>query len=178
MALIVLAVTWSLAEAIAWFIVADVPLTAIALANPKLAYRAAAWSALAAVVGGAVVYSLAAVHPGTVLTLLERIPAIDGAMVRMIGDDLGHSMLMTLITAGFTGVPYKIVAAQSGAHGVNIALFCGLSFVARLTRYFCTTALAHRVSVYVMRGWPLRRRFSAHASFWLFFYAWYFSVMP
>jgi hypothetical protein len=89
--------------------------------------------------------------------------------------DYGRQMLR----AGFTGVPYKILAVESGARAQGLATFLGWSVPARLPRWVLVVLLARGVATVVRAraARPDRVLWTLWAAGWSIVYLVYFSVM-
>lgn len=164
---------WGFAEATLFFIVPDVLLTWIALRDGRAAWRACLWALAGALIGGVVMYTWGAYAPASTQAALDRIPAINAAMIETVRQQLAAEGALALARGPIGGVPYKIYAAQAGASDVPFWLFLVVSLPARFARFAaitCITILACRIFPTV----SLRVRRVIHIALWTAFYAWYF----
>jgi hypothetical protein len=174
-----IAAAWGLAEATLFFIVPDVLLTWLAGFRPRLVWRAVAACLGGALLGGLLMYLAAADSPERMRTLLERVPAIDADFIAATGAALQEQYGSQMLRAGFSGVPYKILAVESAAQGQSLATFLGWSLPARLSRWVLIVLLARGVTLFV------RSRFAAADRLlwtlwgvgWSIVYAVYFTLM-
>ena len=173
------AALWGFAEATLFFIVPDVLLTWIAGFRPERAGPALGACLIGALLGGALMFSLAARDPQGTSQLVERVPAVSVQLLDRTGaafdDDYGAQMLR----GGLSGVPYKVMAVEASIHDGSVFRFLAWSLPARLPRWIALMVLARGVAGFV-------RRRSARADRWLnglwlaawcTVYAVYFSVM-
>lgn len=173
------AAAWGLAEATLFFVVPDVLLTWLAAFRPRVVWPAVAACLVGALAGGVVMYLAAADSPGRMRTLLDAVPAVSSTLVAETGSALEADYGRQMLRAGFSGVPYKILAVESGARGQALATFLGWSVPARLPRWVLVVLLARVVNAVV-------RSRAAHADrvlwtlwavLWGIVYLVYFSVM-
>jgi len=108
--------------------------------------------------------------------LLDMIPAISPGMIWMTGYELEHEGLASMTRGAFTGVPFKIYAVEAGAGGAGLGAFLGVSVVARLTRFMFGALIAAAAASVLRRLYGERTIITLLASFWILFYAWYFTV--
>ncbi len=150
-----IAAAWGLAEATLFFIVPDVLLTWLAGFRPRLVWRAVAACLGGALLGGLLMYLAAADSPERMRALLELVPAINADFIAATGAALQEHYGSQMLRAGFSGVPYKILAVESAAQGQSLATFLGWSVPARLSRWVLIVLLARGVTLFV------RSRFAA-----------------
>jgi membrane protein YqaA with SNARE-associated domain len=169
---------WALAEATVFFIVADVPISAIGLKyGVKRALLAALAATLAAAVGGEIVLAWSAADPEASRAGLVRVPAISAAAIDRAAADYAHGGTLAMLAASFRGVPYKLYAHAAGLAGTGAGAFFLASCIARLPR-FALVAL-----VFGWLGDALRPRFSRRAlaiafvTGWTLFYLFYFATV-
>jgi hypothetical protein len=176
---LVAAAAWGLAEATLFFIVPDVLLTWLAGFRPRVVWSAVAACLAGALAGGLVMYLAAAGAPGRMRALLETVPAVSGALVAETGSALEEGYGRRMLSAGFSGVPYKILAVESGARGQGLATFLGWSVLARLPRWVLVVLLARGVAAVVRAraARPDRVLWAMWAAVWGIVYVVYFSVM-
>ncbi len=177
--LIAAAFLWGLAEATLFLVVADVFLSLLVVwRGARVALAAALAAALGAVPGAAVMLVWSAYDPAGVLALLERLPAIDAAMIENAGQALAGNWFAAMLAGAFSGVPYKVFAAQAWPAGVGASAFLLATVPLRLARYV--------VAVVAVAGldWTLRRRLGRSVrvailgSVWSLFYAIFWSTFP
>jgi len=176
---VVAAAAWGLAEATLFFIVPDVLLSWLAAFRPRLAWKAVAACLAGALAGGALMHLAAVDDPGRMRALLEAVPAVSGALVSETGAALESGYGRKMLVAGFSGVPYKILAVESGAQGRGLAAFLGWSVLARLPRWVLVVLIARGVAAAVRAraADPVRVLWGLWATLWSIVYVVYFSVM-
>lgn len=176
---IALAAAWGFAEATLFFVVPDVLLTWLAGFRPRLAWRAALGCLLGALVGGTVMYVLAQGSPGAVRAWVAAVPAISEGFMAATGSALREDFGPAMLRAGFTGVPYKVLAVESGAAGQSFAAFLAFSVPARLSRWVLLMLLAHGVATFVRARVRRADRvlWTLWAVGWSLVYAVYLTVM-
>ncbi|MBC2778717.1 hypothetical protein [Parasphingopyxis marina] len=170
---------WAFAEAILWFIVADVPISYLAVRYGwKTATVAALIAALAAVPGGIFLYCWAQHDGAGVAALLEALPAIDAAMIAEAERAYRAEGFAAMLAGSFGGMPYKLYALAAGNAGSPLLGFALASFAARVPRFLIIgigTAIAGRIAA---RWLSLRGRLAVLGLSWALFYTWYFATMP
>ena len=170
---------WSISEAILWFIVADVPISWIAVRSGLRAGLLAAFvAATGAMLGGAITYVWAADDPAAFAALLDIVPAISPALVSEVGQVWLSEGFIGMLAGSFSGTPYKLFAAAAGEQGSAFIPFLIFSFAARLPRFLLVAAASAAVSTFLARRVELRARLMILLTLWVAFYCWYFSVMP
>ncbi len=176
---LVAAAAWGLAEATLFFIVPDVLLSWLAAFRPRFAWPAVVACLAGALAGGALMYLAAADAPGRMRALLEAVPAVSDALVSETGAGLEADYGRRMLSAGFSGVPYKILAVESGARGVEPASFLAWSVPARLPRWLLVVLVARGVpsAVRDRAANPDRFLWGLWAARWSIVYVVYFSVM-
>ena len=173
------AAAWGLAEATLFFVVPDVLLTWLAAFRPRLAWAAVAACLAGALAGGFAMHAAGRDSPGSMRALLDRVPAIDPALVSRTGAALEAGYGRQMLRAGFSGVPYKILAVESGARSRGLATFLGWSVPARLPRWVLVVLVARGVATAVRARMarPDRVLWGLWAALWSIVYGVYFSVM-
>ncbi len=176
---IALAAAWGLAEATLFFVVPDVLLTWLAGFRPRLAWRAVVACLAGALAGGTLMHLLAGDAPDRARALVAAVPAISEGFIAATGAALHADFGCVLLRAGFTGVPYKVLAVESGAQGQSLAAFLSFSVPARLSRWVLLVLLARGVAMFVRARIPQADRvlWALWAIGWSVVYAVYFTVM-
>ena len=170
---------WGFAEATLFFIVPDVPLTAVAVwRGRRAALVACAYAVAGALAGGAVIYVWVAHDQAAVVAALDRIPAIAPGMIADARNDLARLGLGALPIGAFSGVPYKIYAAAAGAVGIGPLSFLAVSIPARAARFVAAVLAASWIDRRLRRRFSSRSRFALLGGFWVLFYAAYFAALP
>jgi membrane protein YqaA with SNARE-associated domain len=132
---IVIAFAWGLAEATAFFIVPDVYMGFVALFSLRRGLAAMLASLLGAIIGGAVMYTLAANNPSGINEFLTRVPMIDAALVSDVAEQTQTRGLLAVLFGPVKGMPYKIYAAQAGEQALPFIYFLLITIVARGERF-------------------------------------------
>ncbi len=173
--MLVLVALWAFAEATLFFIVADVPISALALRRGWLpSALAAGLAALCAAVGGLALMAWARADPAAAHEAVARLPAIDPALIERAAVDWRAGGAVAMIEGAFRGVPYKLYVLAAADEGTAAARFFAASLIARLPRFLLVAAF------FSWLGPRLRRRLSAlalwtlFAAGWSVFYAAYF----
>jgi membrane protein YqaA with SNARE-associated domain len=169
---------WGFAEATVFFIVPDVLLTWIAVRyGIRQAVMASFAAGAGAVLGGVVMYMWAVHDPALAREVTRAVPAISASMVAEVGAEVRNSGVKAIFAGGFTGVPYKIYAVESGAAGIGMAGFVLVTLMARLARFLGSVFLAAGLA------WLLARRLAPETVnrtlivCWIGFYAGYFALL-
>ncbi len=139
---------WGFAEAVLFFVVADVPIT---LLTARLGFRAglmaSLWATAGALLGGVALYFWAAADPAGVAQMLDWVPAVSPGLIAASRQQVAADWIGATLIAGFSGDPYKLYAAAAGEAGVAMLPFLAISFIARLARFVFTAAIAWGVRV-------------------------------
>lgn len=178
MAGLIVVAAWAFAEAVLLFIVADVPISALALQRGWGAgWRAALIAALFAAVGGLVTIAWARANPTGARAAIEALPGISRGMARQAALDWRSGGLGAMLSGSFSGAPYKLFAIAAAGDGTGPARFFVMSVLARLPRFLLVAAL------FAVIGRVLRPRLSARfiavlfVLGWCGFYVWYFTAV-
>lgn len=170
---------WSFAEAILFFLVADVPISFVALRwGWRRAAAAAFVAALAAAAGGAATYVWAASDPQGARAAIVALPAIDEALAAATRERLAADGNIAMLWGSISGVPYKLYALAAGSDGRPLLAFLLATPLARLPRFLFAAFGTAGLSFLLARRLGLRARLGLLAAFWLLFYSWYFWAMP
>lgn len=176
---IAFAAAWGFAEATLFFVVPDVLLTWLAGFRPRLAWRAVMVCLAGALAGGTLIFVLARSEPATVHAWVAAVPAISEGFMAATGSALREDFGPAMLRAGFTGVPYKVLAVEAGAQGQSLAAFVAFSVPARLSRWVLLVLLARGVAAVVRARVRQADRvlWSLWAVGWGLVYAVYLTVM-
>jgi membrane protein YqaA with SNARE-associated domain len=175
----VLAFTWGFAEAVFFFVVADVAITLMTARNGfRTGLIAALWATVGALVGGIAVYLWAGADTVSVDQMLDWVPAISPGQIAAAKQHMAENWIIATLVGGFSGAPYKLYAAAAGEQGLSMLSFLAVSFVARLSRFVCSAALAQALAAILKRTGHNRWATPLIALFWIGFYAWYWTRMP
>ena len=139
---VIIGFLWGFAEGTAFFIVPDVYLGLVALFNWKRGLWAMAAAVIGAMVGGSVMYNLAAKDLPALNLFLTRIPLINDQMVADIADKMHTDGLITMVNGPLRGIPYKVYAVQAGGQTLPYLPFLFMTILARLERLLPVTLLA------------------------------------
>lgn len=173
----VIASLWAFAEATFFIIVPDVLLSWLALRSIRHALIANLFALLGALIGGATIWLWAQNHADLARTFLESLPAISGAMILGVQEQLAELGITALFLGPLGGTPYKIYAVEAADMGYGLAIFLAVSIPARLGRFVLVTIVSGAASQALRRRLSLHTVQIIHIIFWVAFYAWYFRVM-
>ena len=177
MGLILAACGWGFAEATCFFIVPDVLLTWIVLRRRRLAAPCYLSALLGAMAGGSLLYVYGYRHPEITTAFLIQIPAINSKLVTDSLTAMQSGGGRALLTGSFTGVPYKIFAAQAHAAGIGFSSFILISIPARLMRWLLAGAGVYLADTILLNRFSKKNVDIAFFTFWIQFYMIYFYVM-
>ena len=175
----VISFLWGFAEATFFFVVPDVWLSALVLGTEKReAYINIAFASLGALLGGVLIYFLAAPYFDEVRGFFDYVPAISDALITETKVNIEQAgMLYALFEGMFLGIPYKLHAFWAGVTGYGFLLFLAASMIARTFRFLVIVGLAHGVSIALTKRLKLKQLFILHGVCWVVFYVCYFAVM-
>ncbi|CTQ52252.1 hypothetical protein LP7551_00769 [Roseibium album] len=171
------AAIWGFAEATLFFIVPDVLISSLALSSLRKALWACAIAALAASVGGLLVWFFAFNYPLATREILIHIPGISEGSFRSVEHLLTNGLYEGMVQGAFSGVPYKIFAAEAGASRQNPALFTLLSVAARLPRFVLVAFITWSLSHLVGGRLSIKNKLGLCLVLWAVFYIFYFAVI-
>ena len=177
--MLLIAAAWAFAEAILFFIVADVPISAIAVARGwRQGAVAALAAALAATAGGAALWAWASADPAGASAAIAALPGIDGALISETGADFSNRGYWAMLDGSVSGVPYKLYVLAAAGEARSLLPFLLLSFLFRLPRFLGAALAAAAVSRLLQGHLSKRARLALLAAVWAVFYVFYFAVMP
>jgi hypothetical protein len=169
---------WSFAEAILFFLVADVPISFVAVRwGWRPAAAAAFVAAFAAAAGGAATYAWAASDPAGARAAIVALPAIDAALADATRERLAADGNIAMLWGSISGVPYKLYALAAGSAGRPLFPFLLATPFVRLPRFLFAAFGAAGLSFLLSPRLGMRARLGLLAAFWLLFYTWYFWAM-
>jgi len=167
---------WSAAEAAIFFLVADVPISWIAVrSGTRAAVLAAIVAAIASVAGAAAVFFWAGRDPAGAAATMASLPAIDPALMSRAAADY-HRGPLFMLAGSFSGTPFKLYALEAARARDYGFLF--ISPLLRLPRFLLVALLVGGISNFLRGRLGLRRRIGLLAVSWILFYVFYFAVMP
>jgi membrane protein YqaA with SNARE-associated domain len=172
----VVAFAWGWSEATVFFIVPDVLLTLLALRSPRMALAACLWATFGAVVGGAMTYDYANLHPASSREILVMIPGISDRLVGEVGEQFYEHGDAALFLGPLRGIPYKIYAVQAAWQRRPLVDFLLVSIPARAIRFVLTSVLASVIAAPLRRRVRERTLVHIHLLAWSAFYAAYFAA--
>ncbi len=178
-----IAFVWGIFEATFFFIVPDVWLSYVVLTsyaaqnNIKLAIKAAIFTLIGALLGGAILFWLGSFYPKAIIQFLNAIPAINQTLIAQTQLALNTNGLYALILGGFQGVPYKIFAGLAANSSISFLSFLAISAVARMLRFIAVIALVRfLVELLVYLGYK-KYLTGLLLIVWIIFYCFYFWQM-
>jgi membrane protein YqaA with SNARE-associated domain len=175
----VLAFVWGFAEAVFFFVVADVAITILTVRNGfRTGLIASLWATVGALLGGIVVYLWACWDASSVDRMLDLVPAISVGQIAAAKQHMAENWILATLVGGFSGAPYKLYAAAAGEQGLSLLPFLAVSFVARLSRFVCSAMIAQALAWCLARVGRDRWAMPLIKLFWFGFYVWYWSRMP
>jgi hypothetical protein len=167
---------WSAAEAAIFFLVADIPISWIAVkSGTKAGMLAAVVAAVASILGTLIVLVWAGRDPAGATAVMAALPGIDQALVLEAADRFRHGPHAVLAGA-FSGIPFKLFALEAAKQNAPGFLF--IAPLLRLPRFLAVALFAGTVSRLLEKRMTVRQRLMLLSALWAGFYAVYFSVMP
>jgi hypothetical protein len=171
---------WSLAEGFLFFIVADVPISFVALRyGIRRALVAALIAAPAAALGGLAMVLWTQADPAAADRALILLPGIDGGTIHTACHHWIEDDYLAMAEGAFGGVPYKPFAHAYGLDPTgSLAAFFAGSVAARLPRFMLMALVVGLIGRWLEHRLAWRWRLAILAGCWTGFYGWYFAVMP
>ena len=176
---LIVAFLWGLAEATIFFIVPDLYLGFVTLFHWRRGLLATFVAVVGAMVGGTVMYALAATNGAAINELLVQIPLISPELVRSVAEQMEGSGLLAMVSGPLKTIPYKIYAAQAGQQHLPFIPFLLFTFLARLERLL-PIALASAVCGTVFKRFIQHHTalvIGAYGLFWVGVYVLYYLRM-
>lgn len=132
----------SFAEASFFPIPPDVLLLAMSFAQPKKAFKYAAWCTAASVIGGMFGYYIGLelwhIFSTWFIPRVFSQAAFDKAQALYVGN-----AFWIIVGKGFTPIPFKLVTISAGVAQVPFGLFVGASVICRSIRFFLVAGLIY-----------------------------------
>ena len=104
---------WGFAEATFFFIIPDVFLSFVAVLQWPRTWKHVLSAVLGAVVGGALLFHLAAANQQNARAAVIRVPFIREHMLVNVDDGFRHRGLYALLWGSIEGIPYKLYAVEA-----------------------------------------------------------------
>lgn len=169
---------WAFAEATLFFIVADVPISAVGLRHGwRRALAAALVAAPAAAAGGTLLAWLTSQHSEAVYRALVAIPGIAPHLLVEASAAYGQGGTKAMLAGSFRGVPYKLYAYTAGTRHTGLALFFLGSMVARWPRFLLVASISSALRKVIKPKLGPVQISALFVAFWILFYTVYFAAM-
>lgn len=117
-----------------FFVVPDVYLGFVALFRWRKGLLTTLSATAGAVMGGAIMYALAAANAPAINQLLVKIPLVSPGMINTVSEQMQASGLFSMVIGPLETIPYKIYAVQAGQQHLAFIPFLLLTIFARLER--------------------------------------------
>jgi membrane protein YqaA with SNARE-associated domain len=161
-----LAFVWGWADATFLPIAPDVLLTLLALRSLRTALIAALFATLGAVVGGAMTYDYANLHPASSREILVAIPGVSDRAVGIAGRNIERHGAGAIVL----GPPYKVYAVQWAWQHRPLLPFLLATIAARGVRYLLSSLAAALIAAPLRRRVRERTLLMIHLVFWTALY--------
>ena len=170
---------WSATEAAIFFLVADIPISWIAVrSGTRAALLAAAIAALASVAGTLALWTWVAHDPGGAGATLAGLPGIDDRLVASAAARY-HDGIGAVLAGSFAGTPFKLFALEAAkTPGVGFLLLAPLLRLPRFALIALIALFVGGVSRGLGRWLGVGERLMLLIAAWASFYAFYFTIMP
>lgn len=175
---VVAAFVWGVAEGTFFFLMPDLLITLAALFSPRASLKHLAAVVAGALVGGLLLFSWAARDPIAARSAVARVPFVSHKMFEKVADDFRQSGVWAPCLGPFSGIPYKVYAAEAPAH-VPILAFLLASIPARLERLVITWGLFAGAGWLIRPQLPGRRAvaLAGYLLYWVAVYAYYWTAI-
>lgn len=174
---LVIAAAWGFAEATLFFLVPDVVLSAIAIADWKLALWSCVAATAGAMAGGILMHRAGRHDKGRLRAIFLRVPGIGPSMLDRVAQQVAARGFLAVLLGPLYGTPYKLYAAEAGRRNMSLAGLMLMTVPARMLRFLAVTLLAAWLAHGVVPGLETATKYGAWAAAWTVFYAWYFRAM-
>lgn len=170
---------WGTFEAVIFFVIPDVVITAVAARyGTRKALIASLWAVAGAVIGGLIAYTWGEVSASTAAAYMEWLPGVDQSMISDVASRVAGDGPKALLSGPLRGEPYKLYAAASGAGDASWVSLALWTVPGRLWRFVALSLLFGGIRTGVSRaaGRPMDRALIVFwAVFWLVVYAVFWS---
>ncbi|GAA0773389.1 hypothetical protein E1180_10620 [Roseibium denhamense] len=157
-----------------FFIVPDVLLSCLALKSWRRALGGCLAAAIGAVCGGALIWLWMSASSEMAYAVLLEVPGISAATVQRVQELLETGVFPGMLAGAFSGVPYKIFAAETALQSVPLWQLLVLTPFGRLPRFLAITVLAGAISRLIGARLSLRSKLLITLMLWTLFYCGYF----
>ena len=171
-----IAFCWGFAEATFFFFLPDIYLTRISLYNIHKAFFACFIAAIAACLGGSLMYWFAHFHESQSFIFLTSVPAIFPKLILHVDNTVQTKPYLSLFIAPLKGIPYKIYAVAFGTYHINFFKFIVISFLARAFRFILITGFSAAVYKILKKHFDQNKITCIHLAVWTTVYLIYFST--
>jgi membrane protein YqaA with SNARE-associated domain len=138
---------WGLAEATIFFLVPDILLGLVVLFSWRKGLMSTVFTLAGAMIGGAIMYTLAYNNTAAMNQVLMSIPLINRNMVNTVMEQMKQNGLRALVMGPLQGIPYKIYAVQAGIQRLPFIPFLFFTIPARLERILPVVLLGGVIGV-------------------------------
>lgn len=177
--MLALVAAWAFAEAALFFLVADIPISVVAVrSGRRAACLAALVAAFAAATGGALLYLWAVRDPQAAASAVAALPGIAPRSIVDAAERYRAGPLAEMLRGSLAGTPFKLYALAAADQGTPLPAFALAAPLVRLPRFLLTALLASAISRALAPHLDLKRRLALLGGLWAAFYLAYFAVMP
>lgn len=177
--MLALVAIWAFAEAVLFFVVADVPIMALAARRGvRAGLTAACIAALGAGLGGAITWLWGGMDPGGFERAMVALPGVDAGLLEEVRAEWREDGFLAMLAGSFGGTPFKLYAGAAGFAGsTGLPLFILLSIITRLPRFMLVGVAGGWLGPKLRARLGERRFWALFVAAWCGFYLWYWSVM-
>ncbi len=172
------ALLWGFCEATFFFLIPDLLFSWLAINHYRQAAAALLYALTGALAGGTLLYLLSLqLDAGVLKNFLLAVPFIHEGMINSIDQGMQQAPFSTLLTSGWTGIPYKVYAICAGLHQTHFLLFIGTSLLMRFMRFGATLLLTRLIFALLRRWLPLKTLYRLWAIAAALLYTGYFILV-
>ena len=169
-----IAAAWGFAEATLFFLVPDIWLSIIGRNNLRRGLYGCCFALGGAIIGGVLMYWWGALAMDSVVTVVNKVPAINEKLLENARLSLDSKGWFALFLGPLQGVPYKAMAVQAHTAGLSPVLFFLISIPARMIRFLVVTITVHYLSRAVVSTGIIKETLPIICVCWVVFYYFYF----
>lgn len=175
---VALALFWGLAEGTFFFVVPDVVISLAAMLEPRRAWRHILAAIAGSAVAGMVLFSWSARDPRNAREAVAQVPFVTARMFAQVQASYRMHGLGAIFLGPVSGIPYKIYAVEAPEF-LGSAAFLWWTVPARANRFLMLWAGFGVAGSFLQssRRWTASQLAILHGSFWVLFYALYWSVI-
>ncbi|PYT57850.1 MAG: hypothetical protein DMG35_19600 [Acidobacteria bacterium] len=167
---------WGLAEGTFFFVVPDVAISLVAMLEPRRAWRHILAAIAGSVIAGMLLFAWSSRDPRSAREAVAHVPFVTARMFAQVDASYRMHRLGAVFLGPLSGIPYKIYAVEAPEF-LGSAAFLSCTVPARAERFLTVWVGFGLAGTFLRRsrGWTASQLAVLYGSFWVLFYAFYWS---